>query len=77
MLGLAAVFAAGAVTGMLYAPDKGERTRGRLSRKGRRLYNTANDVIDEGQDTLEEIRDNMKYQVERINEELDRMKKCS
>jgi gas vesicle protein len=77
LLGLSAIFAAGAVTGILFAPDKGERTRGRISRKSRWLYNTANDTYEESRDQLNEIRDNLKYQMDKMNEKIDRMSKCS
>lgn len=75
-LGLATLFAAGAVAGMLYAPDKGERTRRKITRKGRSLYNTVNDTIEEGKDSLEEIRDRLKDDLAQINDEIERLKRC-
>lgn len=70
MIGLAGVFAAGAILGTLYAPDKGERTRRKIARKGRWLLHTANDTIEEGKDTLQEIRDRLKDNLEMINDEV-------
>lgn len=75
LLGLAAIFAAGAIVGTLYAPDKGDRTRRKIARKSRWLFNTVNDTIEEGKDSLEEIRDRLKDDLERINDEIERMKR--
>lgn len=75
-IGLAGLFAAGAVLGALYAPDKGERTRRRIVRKGRRVYHSVNDTIEESRDALEEIRDRLKDNLERVNDEVERLSKC-
>ncbi len=76
LIGLAAFFAAGAVVGALYAPDKGERTRRRLTRKANKLLYKVNDSIEEGKDSLEEIRDRLKDNIEKVDYEIDRLSKC-
>jgi gas vesicle protein len=71
-LGLAAVLAAGAVIGVLIAPDKGERTRRRLVRKGQELLFNVNHKIAESKDNLEKIKDEVKANLERVSSKLQR-----
>lgn len=72
MLGLAAMLAAGAVAGILYAPHKGRRTRKKLLRKGQEIISRAEDALGQGRDTLEKLRDKLKDQLECVNEEIVR-----
>jgi gas vesicle protein len=52
LLGVLAGIAAGAVLGMLFAPEKGSRMRRDVSRKGEDLANALSDKIDEKFDEL-------------------------
>jgi len=47
LLGIVAGIAAGAVLGVLFAPEKGSRTRRGIARKGEDLADALNDKIDE------------------------------
>jgi hypothetical protein len=47
LLGVAAGIAAGAVLGILFAPDKGRDTRKKISRKGEDLADALNDKIEQ------------------------------
>jgi len=77
LIGLAGIFAAGAVIGALYAPDKGERTRHRITRRGRRLIRLAGDTLEEGKDKVEAIRDQLKDSLEQIKYDVDRLSGCA
>ena len=76
LMGLTGLFATGVLIGALYAPDKGERTRRRIARKGRWFLHSANDTVEEGKDMLEEIKDRMKDNLEKINDEMERLAYC-
>lgn len=47
LLGVAAGIAAGAVLGILFAPDKGRDTRKKISKKGEDLAGALNDRIEQ------------------------------
>ncbi|MBL0743017.1 YtxH domain-containing protein [Chryseolinea lacunae] len=52
LMGIVAGIAAGAVLGILLAPEKGSRTRRAIVRKGEDLADAVNDKIDEKFDEL-------------------------
>jgi len=52
LLGILAGVAAGAAIGLLLAPEKGDRTRRNIVRKGEDLSDAINDKIDEKFDEL-------------------------
>ena len=52
LLGVLAGIAAGAVLGMLFAPDKGLHTRKNISKKGEDLANALSEKVDEKFDEL-------------------------
>lgn len=71
MLGLVALFAAGALAGMLFAPDKGERTRRKIARKSKDVFDTINDTIDDSKDTLEDMRGQLKHNLEKVTNKIE------
>lgn len=64
LLGVLAGLTAGAAIGMLLAPEKGERTRRRLARKGQDLADSIRNTIgDRFDNLLESLEGNMKKPV--------------
>jgi gas vesicle protein len=51
--------AAGAAIGLLFAPDKGSKTRKRIAKKGNDLKNDAMKKIEDGLSSLQELKDNL------------------
>ncbi|MBS1585698.1 MAG: YtxH domain-containing protein [Bacteroidetes bacterium] len=76
LMGLASLFAAGVVVGTLYAPDKGDRTRRKLARKGRHMYHRAEDLVSEGKDNFDEIKDRLRDKLDKLNDEVERLSRC-
>lgn len=66
ILGVVAGIAAGAVLGILFAPDKGIYTRKKIARKGEDLVDELGDTIERKYEALEEkIEDKIKDVVDK------------
>jgi len=74
LLAAGAGLAVGAAIGMLYAPEEGAETRRRLMKKGKKLAGLVNDSIDEGRDSLEEIKGVLQKQLTKVNDRLEEIK---
>jgi len=69
VLGLLAGLAAGAVLGILFAPEKGSRTRRRIMEKGE-------DVADELKDKFDGLLENINEQFETVKVKAESLMKC-
>ncbi len=67
VLGVLAGLAAGALLGILFAPDKGSETRKKISQKGQDYVDTLNDKVN---DLLEGINE----KIDTVKSEFDKMK---
>lgn len=81
LLGALAGFAAGAVLGILLAPDKGEETRKKMSKKADDfsdgLKTKLNDVIETVMNKFESVKDEANDFVEKSKAEFNKTKKNS
>lgn len=73
LIGLVSTFVAGAVVGILYAPERGNRTRKRILRSGKDLFKTVDYSLEEGKDSLEEIRDVLKNNLDRVTHKIQKI----
>ena len=69
VLGLLAGLAAGAVLGILFAPEKGSRTRRRIMEKGE-------DVAEELKDKFDGLLENINEQYETVKLKAEALMKC-
>lgn len=54
---VAAGIAAGAILGILFAPDKGSETRRKISEKGKRFSDDAKDMLQKGKEKLNDLKE--------------------
>ncbi len=69
--GILAGAAAGAILGVLFAPDKGEETRHKIASKGSDMKEKFNDFIDGLCDKYESLKDNITGRVEEYDDDED------
>ncbi|HLN21762.1 MAG TPA: YtxH domain-containing protein [Bacteroidales bacterium] len=65
LLGVVAGLAAGALLGILFAPDKGSETR-------RKIAETGEDYLDTVKEKFNEVVDNMSEKFEKVKDTMDR-----
>ncbi len=65
-----ASIAVGAALGVLYAPEEGYETRKKIVKRGKKLAGMVGDSIDEGKESLEEIKDILQKQLNKVNDRL-------
>ncbi len=54
---VAAGIAAGAILGILFAPDKGSETRKKISERGKRFSDDAKDIVQKGKEKLNDLKE--------------------
>jgi gas vesicle protein len=74
LLGLVAGVAAGALLGILFAPDKGSDTRKKISKKGHEFADGLTEKFDEFLETINEKFTEVKDEVEKVKSKAEAVK---
>ena len=74
LLTVGAGLAVGAVLGVLFAPDEGRETRRKIYKKGKKLAGAVSDRIDEGKESLEDIKDVLQRQLSKVSKKLEEIR---
>ncbi|MGY6562825.1 MAG: YtxH domain-containing protein [Luteibaculaceae bacterium] len=74
IFGFLAGAAIGASLGILFAPDKGSKTRKKLKRKARDIKDSAVDLGEELQDKFEEVVDDFKEKFDSLKKDAEDLK---
>jgi gas vesicle protein len=74
LLAIGVGVAAGTLLGVLYAPEEGYETRKRIVKRSRKLVGAVGDGIEEGKESLEEIKDVLQKQINKVNRKLEEIK---
>ncbi len=59
IVGIAAGLAAGAILGVLFAPDRGAKTRKKLKKKGKQMSDDLKEIFDKGKEKLNDLKENL------------------
>jgi len=74
LLVLGASVAVGAALGVLYAPEEGAETRKKIMKRSKKLVGVISDNIDEGKESLEEIKDVLQKQLNKVSRKIEELK---
>ena len=66
---VAAGIAAGAVLGILFAPDKGSETRRKINEKGKKFADDVNEKINKGKEAFNDFKADVEKKVKETVEE--------
>ena len=73
LIAIGAGIAVGAAIGVLYAPEEGYETRRKIMKRGKKLAGIVGDSIDDGKESLEEIKDILQKQLHKVNDRLSKI----
>lgn len=73
LIGIGAGIAVGAAIGILYAPDEGYETRRKIVKRSKKLAGMVGESIDEGKESLEEIKDILQKQLHKVNGRIQKL----
>jgi gas vesicle protein len=66
---VAAGIAAGAVLGILFAPDKGSETRRKMNEKGKKFADDVKDKFNKGKEKFNDLKEDIEKKVKETAEE--------
>ena len=70
LIAIGASMAVGAAIGVLYAPEEGYETRKKIMSRSKKLAGMVGDSIDDGKESLEDIKDILQKQLNKVNKRL-------
>lgn len=74
MVAIGTGVAVGAALGVLYAPDEGSETRKKIIKRTKKLAGTVSDSIDDGRESLEEIKSVLQKELNKVNKKIEEIK---
>ena len=74
LLAVGASVAIGAALGVLYAPEEGAETRKKIMKRTRKLAGTVSDSLEDGRESLEDIKDVLQKELLKVNRKLEEIK---
>ena len=73
LLAISAGLIAGAAVGLLYAPEEGYETRKRIIKRTKKLVGTVSDSMDDGRESLEEIKEVLQKQLHKVSRKIEEL----
>ena len=74
LIGRGASIAIGAALGVLIAPEEGAETRKKLMKRARKLSGSVSDGLDQGRESLEEIKSTLQKELSKVNRKIEGIK---
>ena len=73
LIAIGASVAVGAALGVLYAPEEGYETRRKIVKRSKKLAGIVGDSIEEGKESLEDIKEILQKQLHKVNERIAKL----
>ncbi len=74
LLTVGAGLVVGAAIGILFAPEEGTETRRKIAKRTKKLVGSVNDSIEDGKESLEDIKNVLHNQLNKVNKKLEEIK---
>ena len=74
LVGIGASIAVGAALGILFAPAEDSDTRKKIMKRSRKLAGTVSDSLDQGRESLEDIKDVLQKELHKVNRKIEEIK---